>query len=559
MFASCQRPTAQRKHRHRLGQRHRENGAHAAREKRLRFEPLEVRCLLSVSYGPRMPLPSQIEPAGGPFPNQSQTWAGYQEAVPAVSGGASGGQDLISGVPAYLWHNGCGPTSAGMILGYWDMHGYSNLIPGDSSTETTDVDNAIAGDEHYNDYSLPLDDPGTGLLLDKSSLGGAHANDCIADWMHTSWSSDQNMYGWTWYSQVPGAIESYAAEQGYSGFTATNEVWGNLTWDNFKAEIDAGRPVELLVDTTGSDTTDHFVPAIGYDDTNHLYACYDTWSTTVHWYDFAPMAPGQLWGIYGATFVDPPAIGQQPAVSSLNPAAGPAQGGTSVTIAGSGFTGATAVDFGSIAATAFTVVSDTQITATSPAGLGKVDVTVTTPGGTSSTSMADQFTYQLDLKVTTLTDKLDTNYDPANLSLREALALTNSNAGGDNSIWFDSSLDGGTISLSLGEMAITDSVGIEGLGSGITIDAGGQSRIFNVDDGQISTGIDASDVNIVGLTLTGGSADDGGADLFHGIPGPAIRQRHREHRQRQGRRNLCRHAGHDGSPGMHGFRKHRGP
>ena len=212
--------------------------------------------------------------------------------------------------------------------------------------------------------------------------------------------------------------------------------------------------------------------------------------------------------MYAQSLIDQPAISQQPAVTSLSPPAGPAQGGTTVTIAGSGFTGATAVKFGSTSATAFTVVSDSQITATSPRGLGKVDVTVTTPGGTSATSTADQFTYELDLVVTTLTDKLDKSYNPANLSLREALSLTNMNAGGDNTISFDQSLDGGTISLSLGELPITDSVGIEGLGSNITIDAGGQSRIFNVDDGDSSS---LSNVDIVGLTLTGGNADDGGA------------------------------------------------
>ncbi len=97
----------------------------------------------------------------------------------------------------------------------------------------------------------------------------------------------------------------------------------DLTWDNFKAEIDAGHPVELLVDTTGSGETYHFVPAIGYDDSNHLYACYDTWSTTVHWYDFAEMAQGQLWGIYGATIVDSPVA----SVTSISPTSGPATAG----------------------------------------------------------------------------------------------------------------------------------------------------------------------------------------------------------------------------------------
>jgi CSLREA domain-containing protein len=83
-----------------------------------------------------------------------------------------------------------------------------------------------------------------------------------------------------------------------------------------------------------------------------------------------------------------------PAVTAISPTSGPAAGGTSVTIAGANFTGATAVDFGAIAATSFTVINPTTITATSPAGAGTVDVTVTTPAGTSSTSAADQFTYQ---------------------------------------------------------------------------------------------------------------------------------------------------------------------
>jgi hypothetical protein len=82
-----------------------------------------------------------------------------------------------------------------------------------------------------------------------------------------------------------------------------------------------------------------------------------------------------------------------PTVTSLNPAFGPAAGGTLVTITGTGFTGATVVDFGSTAATNFTVVTDTSITAESPAGTGAVDVTVMTPNGTSATSSGDVFTY----------------------------------------------------------------------------------------------------------------------------------------------------------------------
>jgi len=84
-----------------------------------------------------------------------------------------------------------------------------------------------------------------------------------------------------------------------------------------------------------------------------------------------------------------------PAVTSINPASGPATGGTTVTITGANFTGLTTVMFGGASAASFTLNSDTSITATSPAGsAGTVDIVVTTPAGTSATSAADQFTYQ---------------------------------------------------------------------------------------------------------------------------------------------------------------------
>jgi hypothetical protein len=86
----------------------------------------------------------------------------------------------------------------------------------------------------------------------------------------------------------------------------------------------------------------------------------------------------------------PPAA---PTVSNVNPATGPASGGTPVTVTGTNFAAGDTVAFGGSAATGVTVNSATSITATSPAGSGTVDVTVTGPGGTSATSSADKFTY----------------------------------------------------------------------------------------------------------------------------------------------------------------------
>ncbi len=90
-----------------------------------------------------------------------------------------------------------------------------------------------------------------------------------------------------------------------------------------------------------------------------------------------PNGPGTGTGLF-TYFAPPPG----PTVSAIDPASGPAAGGTAVTITGTNFTGASAVTIGGVAATAFAVASDTTITATTPAhAAGAVDVAVTTPNG----------------------------------------------------------------------------------------------------------------------------------------------------------------------------------
>jgi hypothetical protein len=85
-----------------------------------------------------------------------------------------------------------------------------------------------------------------------------------------------------------------------------------------------------------------------------------------------------------------------PTVTGVSPSDGSVAGGDDVTINGTGFINATAVDFGPGNPASFTEISDTEIVATSPPGssTGTIDVTVTSPGGTSSTTGADEFTYQ---------------------------------------------------------------------------------------------------------------------------------------------------------------------
>lgn len=218
---------------------------------------------------------------------------------------------VISTVPPYLWHHGCGPTAAGMVIGYWDGHGFGSLVPGDASTQTTAVDEMIASEgpaSNYTDYCIPIDHY-PDLFPDKSENppGDEHPDECVADSMKSSQSYHQNRYGWSWLSHMGPAMKDYVDALGQNDYLVTVNnlyMWWYpwLDWDLFRAEIDAGRPVVLLVDTNADGSTDHFVTAVGYDTVGGIrkYACLNTWDTEVHWFDFAPIEDGQPWGIYGA-------------------------------------------------------------------------------------------------------------------------------------------------------------------------------------------------------------------------------------------------------------------
>ncbi len=85
-------------------------------------------------------------------------------------------------------------------------------------------------------------------------------------------------------------------------------------------------------------------------------------------------------------------------------------------------------------------------------------------------------------------------------SLRNAIGLANT-TGGPDEIMFDIGVIG-TITLNAGPLLITDDLIIDGPGaSALTVDAAGNSRVFEIDDGDLTN----RDVEIRGLTVTGGT------------------------------------------------------
>lgn len=231
--------------------------------------------------------------------------------------------------PVYDWWHGCSATSAGMLMGYYDREGYNgkyyDLVPGGvaeptmigtadeglgsgTSAPTLNVTKAIASKDHIDDfwtgYGNSDDDP---LLSERDRPNDF---DSIADFMGTSQDSANNSDGSTSFwnygtgealdaQTIHNAGEDYWATSGMygvfewlqyrgyenSGATGTNRIYNQhrlgygdaatqgFTFADYKAEIDAGRPV--LIHTEG-----HTMLGDGYNDdgSNQTVRLNNTWT-----------------------------------------------------------------------------------------------------------------------------------------------------------------------------------------------------------------------------------------------------------------------------------------
>lgn len=271
-------------------------------------------------------------------------------------------EEVVLPVPGYIWRHGCVLTSTGMLFGYWDgKPGFEDLFEGDCSYQSFEIDQIMASggiinpyvdpwdvipfppgqEQHMEDYSLPID-TGFDLFTDAYITAGRepHPHNSFGDYMKTSWSSLGITYGGTRVSYIGSGMDeltqlqtNYDIDWGISNVAEGNlyeksaaeasEYEGNSSvtpedmdyhWNLYKSEIDAGRPVLVVVDTVGYGSSDHLITGIGYredyDTGRREYASLDTWPdpNEVRWEEFAELRKHwpdlTPWGIYTFYTVD---------------------------------------------------------------------------------------------------------------------------------------------------------------------------------------------------------------------------------------------------------------
>jgi len=224
------------------------------------------------------------------------------------------GSLVLEGMPTYIWLHGCAPTAAAMFLAYYDAHGFPYLFPGDAGVipmgreETHYLDprteSTIASPEHYANYSLPMDS-GYWIMADRSTLGGAHEDNSVADYLRTSWSALMLSYGSTWPENLISGIKAFVLDRHPEAVVESSDLLA-VTVDNLEesfelivAEIQAGRPLIGSADSDGDGRIDHAIPIIGYHraKSGNLVVCHDGWFHEPRTMEFRQVTVGFPFGI----------------------------------------------------------------------------------------------------------------------------------------------------------------------------------------------------------------------------------------------------------------------
>jgi len=274
----------------------------------------------------------QVIIAGPPTPPPGFEHASVKLPEPRTDAGLN----TLSDVPAFNWCFGCSATSAAMMAGYYDRTGYGNMYTGPTNGGVMPLDNSSwsdwpdsngntrhrcplsathdgldgrAGKGHVDDYWEYYDQPGPDPW-DGNWTEHTHG-DCTADYMNTNqwvWTDTSpnfntdgatTFYYYTDGSALPAddleaaghpydydgglGLRRFFESRGYTVVTAYNQyIKGQgsnpdlgFTYAQYKAEIDAGRPVMLHLQG-------HTIVGVGYDDTTSKVYLHDTWDYDTH-------------------------------------------------------------------------------------------------------------------------------------------------------------------------------------------------------------------------------------------------------------------------------------
>ncbi|MGB7531655.1 MAG: C39 family peptidase [Halobacteriota archaeon] len=238
------------------------------------------------------------------------------------------GINVLSTVPAFNWSYGCSATSAAMMFGYYDNADYTNMYAGPTNGGACPMDNSIWGAGiggsdgecplsathqgkdglttrgHVDDYWYSYGSSNDPYYDNWTEHGYAN---CTADFMGTNqYHNWHNTDGATiFYFYTNGAplydhtgnelfgyrdgchgMRLFVESRGYNVFhDGTNYqnynqyiheyVSGGFTFEQFKAEINAGRPVIIQVEG-------HSMLGYGYNTVGNKVYIHDTWDHSDH-------------------------------------------------------------------------------------------------------------------------------------------------------------------------------------------------------------------------------------------------------------------------------------
>ncbi len=257
------------------------------------------------------------------------------------------GINVLPNVPALSWSFGCSATSAAMMFGYYDNTAFPRMYTGPTNGGVFPMTNEPWGTALINEETralCPLS--ATRMGLDGRTVRGhvddywiAYKNedpdpyvtdgwsehvwgDCTADFMGTNQSRFSNTDGATafyFYSSGDRLVDYiggentrdgchgmklFAQSRGYTVSINFNQlIVGSIykdpgadpsngfSFEDYKAEIDAGRPVIIQV-------TGHTMLGLGYDDAGETIFIHDTWDHDTHTMTWGGKYVGmQHWGV----------------------------------------------------------------------------------------------------------------------------------------------------------------------------------------------------------------------------------------------------------------------